>query len=238
MSPSPTLLPCPCGSAPFETHRGSHLCGSRCRDVISRSEGVHAVSAEQCGFGRGVASGPQASVALPLSALLHHRMRCGRCGGSCCGTPTKKPCEIKAVAVLRHDGGGRPMPPGLPSKSARPPFDMGNAATASCLLNQIEHAPDQGGTGGQQSSVRGLLLRGAVSGSMDRGPHPQSMARWRVFNHRVASVARILGSHLAGCRLLAIALSIKSPGASLGHRRPRVSSWRKDRPAHPPLRPA
>ena len=65
MSPSPTLLPCPCGSAPFETHRGSHLCGSRCRDVISPSEGVHAVSAQQCSFGRGVASGPQVSVALP-----------------------------------------------------------------------------------------------------------------------------------------------------------------------------
>jgi hypothetical protein len=65
MSPSPTLLPYPCGSAPFEAHRGSHLCGSGCRDVISPSEGVHAVSAQQCGFGRGVASGPQVSVALP-----------------------------------------------------------------------------------------------------------------------------------------------------------------------------
>src|SRR5580692_6728014 len=65
MSPSPTLLPCPCGSAPFETHRGSHLCGSRCRDVNSPSWGVHAVSAQQRGFGRGVASGPQVSVALP-----------------------------------------------------------------------------------------------------------------------------------------------------------------------------
>src|SRR3984893_11948205 len=67
MSPSPTLLPCPCGSAPFETRRGGHLCGSRCRDVISPSEGVHAVSAQRCGFGRGVASGPQVSVTLPRS---------------------------------------------------------------------------------------------------------------------------------------------------------------------------
>jgi hypothetical protein len=55
----------PAGEPPFETHRGSHLCGSRCRDVISPSEGVHAVSAQQRGFGRGVASGPQVSVALP-----------------------------------------------------------------------------------------------------------------------------------------------------------------------------
>ena len=65
MSPSSTLLPYPCGSAPFEAHRGSHLCGPECRDVISPSEGVHAVSAQQCGFERGVASGPQVSVALP-----------------------------------------------------------------------------------------------------------------------------------------------------------------------------
>ena len=62
--PKPDAAPLPCGSAPFETHRGSHLCGSRCRDVISPSEGVHAVSAQQHGFGLGVASGPQVSVAL------------------------------------------------------------------------------------------------------------------------------------------------------------------------------
>src|ERR1700730_676319 len=65
MSPSPTLLPCPCGSAPFETPRGGPLCGPRCGHVISPSEGVHAVSAQQRGFGRGVAYGPQVSVALP-----------------------------------------------------------------------------------------------------------------------------------------------------------------------------
>ena len=63
--PARRCSPTPCGSAPFETRRGSHLCGSRCRDVSSPSEGVHAVSAQQCGFGRGVASGPQVSVALP-----------------------------------------------------------------------------------------------------------------------------------------------------------------------------
>src|SRR5262245_49810309 len=99
MSPSPTLLPYPCGSAPFETHRGSHLCGSECRDVISPSEGVHAVSAQHCGFERGVASGPQVSVALPAlrpvapSDALRHVWRIVlRLGGpkakenrSCCG---------------------------------------------------------------------------------------------------------------------------------------------------------
>ena len=65
MSPNPVPLPCPCGSVPLSTQRCSHLCGSRCCDVSSPSEGVHAVSAQHCGFGRGVASGPQISVALP-----------------------------------------------------------------------------------------------------------------------------------------------------------------------------
>jgi hypothetical protein len=54
-----------------------------------------------------------------------------------------------------------------------PLFDTGKAATASCLLKQTEHAPDHGGTGGQQSFVRGRLFsRSTVSGSMDRVPHP------------------------------------------------------------------
>jgi hypothetical protein len=115
-----------------------------------------------------------------------------------------------------------------------PLFDMGNAATASCLLNQIEHAPDQGGTGGQQSSVEECLLRGStVSGSMDRGPHPQSMVGWRVFDHRVASVARGLGSHLggrclAGLGRVVVALAIKTRRSHTHtHRRPASRrAWR------------
>jgi hypothetical protein len=101
----------------------------------------------------------------------------------------------------------------------------GNAAAASCLPNQTAHAPEQGGTGGQQSSVRRRLLRkSTVNGSMVRGPRPQSMVRWRVFDHCVAPVAWCLGSHLAGyrlpgIRLPAIALLIKTPRA-LRHQRP------------------
>jgi len=101
----------------------------------------------------------------------------------------------------------------------RPLFDTGKAATASCLPNQTAHAPEQGGTGGQQSSVRRRLLRkSTVNGSMVRGPRPQSMVRWRVFDHCVAPVAWCLGSHLAGyrlpgIRLPAIALLIKTPRA-------------------------
>jgi hypothetical protein len=106
-----------------------------------------------------------------------------------------------------------------------PFFDTGNAAAASCLPNQTAHAPEQGGTGGQQSSVRRRLLRkSTVNGSMVRGPRPQSMVRWRVFDHCVAPVAWCLGSHLAGyrlpgIRLPAIALLIKTPRA-LRHQRP------------------
>src|SRR5258707_11087805 len=93
--------------------------------------------------------------------------------------------------------------------------------TAPCLLNKLSDAPDHGGTGGQQSSVKGRLLRGStVSGSMDRGPHPQSVVGWRVFNHRVAPVARVLGSDLAGYGLPAIALSIASGARALTHHRP------------------
>src|SRR5258707_3318505 len=89
--------------------------------------------------------------------------------------------------------------------------------TAPCLLNKLSDAPDHGGTGGQQDTVKGRLLRGStVSGSMDRGPHPQSLVEWRIITHRVAPVAHDLGSRLAGCglagiRLLVMPLAIKTP---------------------------
>jgi len=62
MSPQSDAAPLPCGSAPFETHRGST--SSRCRERYQPFGGCPPVSAQQCGFGRGVASGPQVSVAL------------------------------------------------------------------------------------------------------------------------------------------------------------------------------
>ena len=69
-----------------------------------------------------------------------------------------------------------------------------------------------------------VLLKGAYSGDQrsavrwNRGPHPQSMVGWRVFNHRVASVARVLGSHLGSCRLaglggFVVALRSNAPSA-------------------------
>src|SRR6266404_1614531 len=63
MSPHPTLLPCPTGQPPLKVIGAARAPGAA--HVISPSEGVHAVSAQQRGFGHGVASGPQVSVALP-----------------------------------------------------------------------------------------------------------------------------------------------------------------------------
>jgi len=104
-----------------------------------------------------------------------------------------------------------------PRLRTRPLFDWGNAAAVSRLLNQTEHAPDHGGTGGQQSSVKKRLLCGStISGSMDRGSHPSSLVGWSVFDRRFAPVARGLGSDLAGCGFPAIALSINPLGAGAG----------------------
>ena len=106
MSPSPTLLPCPAGQPPLKLTGAARAPGAA--NVISPSEGVHAVSAQQCGFGRGVASGPQVSVALPaLRPVAANREHCGCCGGSCCGgSGLKAPLDqcCGGVAVPR---GGR-----------------------------------------------------------------------------------------------------------------------------------
>jgi len=67
---------------------------------------------------------------------------------------------------------------------------MGKCGGGIVFAQQTEHAPDHGGTGGQQNTdKRRLLRRTTVRGSMDRGKHPQSMVRCRVFDRRVAPVA-------------------------------------------------
>jgi hypothetical protein len=65
MFPQPDAAPLPCGSAPLKLTGAATSAAPGAANVISPSEGVHAVSAQHCGFGRGVASGPQVSVALP-----------------------------------------------------------------------------------------------------------------------------------------------------------------------------
>jgi hypothetical protein len=60
MSPNPALLPCPAGQPPLKlTEAATSL------TMAAPGTSSHTVSAQQCGFGRGVASGPQVSVALP-----------------------------------------------------------------------------------------------------------------------------------------------------------------------------
>jgi hypothetical protein len=83
----------PAGQPPLKLTGAATSAASGAANVISPSEGVHAVSAQQCGFGRGVASGPQVSVALPLSALLRHAMRCGCCGDHVSGRRSKSPAK-------------------------------------------------------------------------------------------------------------------------------------------------
>jgi hypothetical protein len=78
MSPSPTLLPCPCGCAPFETHRAA----------TSAAPGAATLSAHRTVSTQYPLSGVVSGAVLPpghkprshcpLSGLLHHRMRCGR----------------------------------------------------------------------------------------------------------------------------------------------------------------
>jgi hypothetical protein len=117
MSPHPTLLPCPTGQPPLKVIGAARAPGAA--NVISPSEGVHAVSAQHCGFGRGVASGPQVSVALPalrpvaLPNVLRLLWRIVLRGSGL------KPCKIKTVAVLRflREGGSGPPKPG-PQRSA------------------------------------------------------------------------------------------------------------------------
>jgi hypothetical protein len=46
---------------------------------------------------------------LPPSVPLHCRMRCGCCGGSCCGAAVQESCKIETVAVLRFYGEAKAM---------------------------------------------------------------------------------------------------------------------------------
>jgi hypothetical protein len=141
-SPNPTLLPCPAGQPPLKLIGAARAPGAA--DVISPSEGVHAVSAQHCGFGRGVASGPQVSVALPalrpvappeaLRLLWRIVLR-----GSGPKAPLNQRCGGVAVpqAGTVSTGGGH-----------RFHWPIDRNSTVSPRVNQPEH----GGAGGPQSS--------------------------------------------------------------------------------------
>jgi hypothetical protein len=96
MSPQPGAAPLPCGSAPLKLTGTARAPGAA--NVISPSEGVYAVSAQQCCFGRGVASGPQVSVAVRLPAVLRRRATRGTRYG---GHPIPRPHLTETTARPR-----------------------------------------------------------------------------------------------------------------------------------------
>jgi hypothetical protein len=171
MSPNPTLFPCPCGSAPLKLAGAARAPGAA--NVISPSEGVHAVSAQQCGFGRGVASGPQVSVALPvlrpvaptgsIAAAVADRVAGQRPRSlaksgllRCCG------CREGAggVGVQGEPAGGGP------DRRSRVAQRSANFLTQGVrrhrhtfCINQNWCTPDDRGLGGQQHSTARRLLR-------------------------------------------------------------------------------
>jgi hypothetical protein len=61
------------------------------------------------------------------------------------------------------------------------------------------------------------------------------MVGWRVFNHRVAPVARVFGSDLAGYGLPAIALPVKTPTRGSRTSGPRLVALDAAVGANPPL---
>jgi hypothetical protein len=71
MSPNPTLLPFPCGSAPFDTRRGGHLCGSRCQRTLSAHRRVSTpYPLSSVVSGAVLPPGHKSWSRCPLSALL------------------------------------------------------------------------------------------------------------------------------------------------------------------------
>src|SRR6266446_3479323 len=95
----------------------------------------------------GIGISPNRRCSFPRSVLLRNGLRQvlrraspkDEQNQTCCGVAPRRGAGVNTA------------------RRERAPFlTWGDAAAASRLLNQIEHAPDQGGTGGQQSSVKGL----------------------------------------------------------------------------------
>ena len=101
MSPSPTLLPYPCGSAPLKL-TGAATSAAPSAATLSAHRRVSTPYPLSSVVSSAVLPpGHKSRSHCPLSALLRHRMRCGMCGVSFCGLAARKPKKIEAVAVLR-----------------------------------------------------------------------------------------------------------------------------------------
>jgi len=105
MSPSPTLLPCPAGQPPLNSPGQHEL---RFRERYQPFGGCPPVSAQQCGFGRGVASGAQVSVALAALRPAAPTGSVAAAGGSCCRPAVQSSAKsrlLRCCAPKRGRGG-------------------------------------------------------------------------------------------------------------------------------------
>jgi hypothetical protein len=108
MSPNPTLLPFPCGSAPFETRRGGHLCGSRCQRTLSAHRRVSTpYPLSSVVSGAVLPPGHKSWSRCPLSALLRQPRALRLLWGSSCRVAVQEPSKVEKLAVFRvHRGRG------------------------------------------------------------------------------------------------------------------------------------
>jgi hypothetical protein len=68
-----------------------------------------------------------------------------------------------------------------------------------------ERTPDHRGTGGQQSSVEGRLLRSRLAGgAIDRKTHPRALVGSSVYDSGVVPVVGAVGNDLGGCGLVGL----------------------------------
>ena len=152
MSPSLTLLPCPAGQPPFEAHRGN----------TSAAPGAATLSAHRRVSTPYPLSGVVSGAVLPPGhksrshcralRLLRHRMRCGRCDGSCCGSRFKSPaksnllwCCVPRRGIEARDGRNKDHISAVPLFK-RPAQPMGSAL---CVREQC-------GSDGQSSRMIAL----------------------------------------------------------------------------------
>jgi len=79
-------------------------------------------------------------------------LRCGCCGGSCCGRAAQEPCKINVVALLRFRGKAEAKPRSIRT-ALRPLFD-----TANGERDRLRQWDDRG-NGGLHNSLGPLLVR-------------------------------------------------------------------------------
>src|SRR6266436_2624781 len=93
------------------------------------------------------------------------------------------------------------------------------------FAQQGKRATDHGGTGGQQSSVEGRLLRSRAAGrAVDRETHARSLVGSGVYDSRVVPLVGAVGSTLGGYGLVGLGRVVVAPRSALTRNLARVSS--------------